>query len=67
MKRLITLAAMAVALTTQAQTHVDPYQPLMDAFDKQGEKIMEEYRALQEKDPKGELPESRIKAKALSP
>ena len=66
MKRLITLAVMAVALTTQAQTHVDPYQPLMDAFDKQGEKIMEEYRALQEKDPKGELPESRIKAKALS-
>lgn len=66
MKRLITLALMATALTAQAQTYTDPYQPLMDAFDKQGEKIMQEYKALQEKDPKGELPESKAKAKILS-
>ena len=66
MKKLITIVFMAVAMTVQAQTYTDPYQPLMDAFDKQGEKIMQEFKALQEKDPKGELPESKAKAKILS-
>lgn len=66
MKKLITIVFMAVAMTVQAQTYTDPYQPLMDAFDKQGEKIMQEFKALQEKDPKGEQPESKVKAKILS-
>ena len=66
MKKLITIVFMAVAMTVQAQTYTDPYQPLMDAFDKQGEKIMQEFKALQEKDPKGELPETKAKAKILS-
>ena len=66
MKKLITLALMAVTMTAQAQTHVDPYQPLMDAIDQQAENILKEYRALQQKDPKGELPESKAKARILS-
>ena len=66
MKRLITLALVAVALTTQAQNYVDPYRPLMDALDTQGDNILKEYRALQLKDPKGEKPESKAKAKILS-
>ena len=57
---------MLVAIGSTAQTYVDPYKPLMDAFDAQGEKIMKEFKALQEKDPKGELPESKAKAKILS-
>jgi thiol-disulfide isomerase/thioredoxin len=55
-----------VAISSTAQTYTDPYQPLMDAFDAQGEKIMQEFKALQEKDPKGELPETKAKAKILS-
>lgn len=66
MKRLITLVLVAVAMTVQAQNYVDPYRPLMDALDAQGENILKEYRALQQKDPKGEKPESREKAKILS-
>lgn len=66
MKRLITLALMAVTMTAQAQTTVDPYKPLMDAYDRQADNILKEYRALYEKDPKGELPESKSKAKILS-
>ena len=66
MKRLITLALVAVAFTAQAQNYVDPYKPLMDAIDAQGDNILKEYHAIQLKDPKGELPESRVKAKILS-
>ena len=67
MKRYLFLVWMTlVAISSTAQTYTDPYQPLMDAFDKQGEKIMQEFKALQEKDPKGELPESKAKAKILS-
>ena len=67
MKRYLFLVWMTlVAISSTAQTYTDPYQPLMDAFDKQGEKIMQEFKALQEKDPKGELPESKVKAKILS-
>ena len=56
MKKLIISALIAVTMTAQAQTTIDPYQPMMDAFDKQAEKIMNEFKAIQEKDPKGELP-----------
>lgn len=66
MKRLITLALVAVAITAQAQNYVDPYRPLMDALDAQGDNILKEYRAIQQKDPKGENPESKAKAKILS-
>lgn len=66
MKKLITLALMAVTMTAQAQTTVDPYKPVMDAFDRQADNILKEYRALHNKDPKGELPESKAKAKILS-
>ena len=67
MKRYLFLVWMTlVAISSTAQTYTDPYQPLMDAFDKQGEKIMQEFKALQEKDPKGELPETKAKAKILS-
>ena len=66
MKRLITLALVAVAMTAQAQNYVDPYRPLMDALDTQGDNILKEYRAIRLKDPKGEKPESRAKAKILS-
>ncbi|MBQ9230791.1 MAG: TlpA family protein disulfide reductase [Prevotella sp.] len=66
MKRLITLALMAVTMTAQAQTTNDPYKPLMDAYDQQADNILKEYRAIHEKDPKGELPESKAKAKILS-
>jgi len=66
MKKLIISALIAVTMTAQAQTTIDPYQPMMDAFDKQAEKIMNEFKAIQEKDPKGELPESKEKARILS-
>lgn len=66
MKKLIFSALIAVTMTAQAQTTIDPYQPMMDAFDKQAERIMSEFKAIQEKDPKGELPESKEKARILS-
>lgn len=66
MRRLTTFVLLAVALTAQAQTFVDPYKPLMDALDARGDLILKEYRALYEKDPKGENPESKAKAKILS-
>ena len=66
MKKLIISTLIAVTMTAQAQTTIDPYQPMMDAFDKQAEKIMSEFKAIQEKDPKGELPESKEKARILS-
>lgn len=66
MKKLIISALIAVTMTAQAQTTIDPYQPMMDAFDKQAERIMSEFKAIQEKDPKGELPESKEKARILS-
>lgn len=66
MKKLIISALIAVATTAQAQTTIDPYQPMMNAFDKQAEKIMNEFKAIQKKDPKGELPESKEKARILS-
>ncbi|MBO7116233.1 MAG: TlpA family protein disulfide reductase [Prevotella sp.] len=66
MKKLFTIVFMVIAMTTQAQNHIDPYQPLMDALDAQGEKIMKEFKAIQEKDPNGELPESKAMAKILS-
>ena len=65
-KKLMMLVLMAVTMIAQAQTYIDPYQPLMDGIDKQAESILNEYRALQQKDPKGELPESKAKAKRLS-
>lgn len=52
MKKLIFSALIAVTMTAQAQTTIDPYQPMMDAFDKQAERIMSEFKAIQEKDPK---------------
>lgn len=66
MKKLIISTLIAVTMTAQAQTTIDPYQPMMDAFDKQAERIMSEFKAIQEKDPKGELPESKEKARILS-
>jgi thiol-disulfide isomerase/thioredoxin len=66
MKKLFTIVFMVIAMTTQAQNHIDPYQPLMEALDAQGEKIMKEFKAIQEKDPNGELPESKAMAKILS-
>ena len=67
MKRYLFLVwMMLMAIGSTAQTFTDPYKPLMDTFDAQGEKIMQEFKALQEKDPKGELPESKAKAKILS-
>lgn len=65
-KKMMMLVLMAVTMIAQAQTYIDPYQPLMDGIDKQAESILNEYRALQQKDPKGELPESKAKAKLLS-
>ena len=53
MKRLITLALVAMAITAQAQNYVDPYRPLMEALDAQGDNILKEYRAIRLKDPKG--------------
>lgn len=66
MKKIFLMALTAITMTAQAQTYIDPYQPLMDGIDKQAESILNEYRALQLKDPKGELPESKAKAKLLS-
>ncbi len=66
MKKIFLMALTAIAMTAQAQTYIDPYQPLMDGIDKQAESILNEYRALQQKDPKGELPESKATAKLLS-
>lgn len=66
MKKIFLMTLTAIAMTAQAQTYIDPYQPLMDGIDKQAESILNEYRALQQKDPKGELPESKAKAKLLS-
>ena len=66
MKRLISLALMTITISVQAQNHVDPYRPLMDALDAQGDNILKEYRAIQLKDPKGNNPENKAKAKILS-
>lgn len=60
------MALMAVSMTAQAQTGIDPYKPVMEAYDKQANDIMEQYRAIQKNDPNGEKPESREKAKVLS-
>ena len=32
MKKLFTIVFMVIAMTTQAQNHIDPYQPLMEAL-----------------------------------
>ena len=67
MKKYLFLTwTMLMATCCLAQNHIDPYQPLMDAFDAQGDKIMKEFKAIQEKDPNGELPESKAMAKILS-
>ena len=66
MKKLMTLALIAVTMTAQAQTTVDPYEPVMSAFDKQAETILKEYRDIRQKDPKGENPASKARAKVLS-
>ena len=66
MKKLITIVLLAVALTAQAQTNIDPYKPLMDAYDAQADRILKEFQAIQQKDPKGELPESKARAKILA-
>ena len=66
MKKIITLVLFAITMTAQAQNHIDPYQPLMDALDKQADNVLKEYRAIQQKDPNGDLPESKAKAKILS-
>ena len=66
MKKIITLALFAITMTAQAQTTNDPYKPLMDAYDQQADNILKEYRALHEKDPNGEIPENKAKAKILS-
>lgn len=55
---------MAISLGAYAQE--DVYKVQMDAIDAQGEQVMKEYRALREKDPKGELPETKARIVQLS-
>ncbi|MBS7319560.1 hypothetical protein CIK97_03020 [Prevotella sp. P3-120] len=64
MKKILTLALMAISLGAYAQE--DVYKVQMDAIDAQGEQVMKEYRALREKDPKGELPETKARIVQLS-
>ncbi|MDD7172302.1 MAG: TlpA disulfide reductase family protein [Prevotella sp.] len=64
MKKIVTLALMAISLGAYAQE--DVYKVQMDAIDAQGEQVMKEYRALREKDPKGELPETKARIVQLS-
>jgi len=64
MKKILTLALMAISLGAYAQE--DVYKVQMDAIDAQGEQLMKEYRALREKDPKGELPETKARIVQLS-
>lgn len=66
MKKIIAIALLAVGMTAQAQTGIDPYKPLMEAYDKQANDIMEQFKAIQKNDPNGEKPESKEKAKVLS-
>ncbi len=66
MRKLITFVLLTITMTAQAQTQADPYKPVMDALDAQADMILKEYRTLHDKDPKGELPESKAKAKILS-
>lgn len=48
MRKLITMALLATTLGAFAQQQ-DPYRARMDAIDAQGEKVMNEFRALREK------------------
>ena len=64
MKRLLTFVAFAIcALSMQAQE--DVYKAEMDAIDAQGEAIIQQYRDLMKKDPKGEQPETKAKIVSL--
>lgn len=66
MKKLIAMALLTVGMTAQAQTSVDPYKPVMDAYDRQANEIMAQFKELQKNDPNGEKPESKERAKVLS-
>lgn len=48
MRKLMTMALLAITLGSQAQQQ-DPYRTRMDAIDAQSEQLMNEYRALREK------------------
>ncbi|MBQ8065865.1 MAG: TlpA family protein disulfide reductase [Prevotella sp.] len=65
MKRLITLAMLAVAVLA-ANAQDDPYQSEMSMIDMQGEAIMKEYQQLMQKDPKAEQPLTKIRVVQLS-
>lgn len=65
MKKLMTLALLAMtSLTMMAQEEV--YKAEMDALDAQGEAIVNQYKALMEKDPNSEQPTTRAKITAFS-
>ena len=65
MKKLMTLALLALtSLTMMAQEEV--YKAEMDALDAQGEAIVNQYKALMEKDPNSEQPTTRAKITAFS-
>ncbi len=60
MKRIITLAILAIAaITTFAQD--EAYKAEMDMLDKQGEAIIQQYKELMAQDPKGEQPTTKAK------
>ena len=65
MKKLITLALMAVAaIGPHAQD--DVYKAEMDLLDQQGEAIVKQYKELMAQDPKSERPDTRAKVTAYS-
>ena len=65
MKKLITLALMAVA-AIGAHAQDDVYKAEMDLLDQQGEAIVKQYKELMAQDPKSERPDTRAKVTAYS-
>ncbi|MBP3787319.1 MAG: TlpA family protein disulfide reductase [Prevotella sp.] len=65
MKKLITLALMAVA-AMGAHAQDDVYKAEMDILDQQGEAIVKQYKDLMAQDPKSEQPTTRAKVTAFA-
>lgn len=67
MKQLITLVLLAMtAMSTQAQNDEATYKAEMEQLDIQGQAVINQYKALMQKDPKGEQSTTRIQVERLS-
>ena len=66
MKQLTTLVLAAMAAVGASAQSEDAYKAEMEQLDIQGQAIITEYRALMERDPKGEQPQTRAAVVRLS-